>query len=219
MYVAGYIGETKTAAATISLQQSGAVSGRILFRDVPFSGRSFHSPIYYGYRAGFYFTTHFGLDAEFIHLKIYADPERTVDIGGTINGAELRERAPMRKYVQQFEVSHGLNMVLINGVARRTLLGNRDPALALLALVTRAGIGPTIPRPEVIVLGAGGGSYQRGPVGLQGAAGVEGRLWRAVRILVEYKYTFTPTSFDVPNGSASLHVHSQHLVAGFAVHF
>src|SRR6478752_1432155 len=84
IYVAGYIGGTKTAAATITLQQSGAISGRIVFRDVPFSGRSFHSPIYYGYRAGFYFKRQFGVEAEFIHLKIYADPDRSVEIAGTV---------------------------------------------------------------------------------------------------------------------------------------
>ncbi|HYO84550.1 MAG TPA: hypothetical protein VES20_24320, partial [Bryobacteraceae bacterium] len=86
-------------------------------------------------------------------------------------------------------------------------------------LLARAGAGPTVPRPEVNVFGSAGGSYQAGPVAAQGAAGIDARLWRGFRVLAEYKYTFTPTSFDIPNGTARFHVHSHHLVTGLAVHF
>jgi hypothetical protein len=192
---------------------------RLSFEKLPFEGRSFQSPIYYGYRAGYYFTRHFGLEAEFIHLKVYADLSHPVRVEGAIGSAEVTEIAPMIRYADQFEVSHGLNMVLVNAVFRQTLVGPGDPADARIALIARIGAGPTIPRPEVIFLGVAAGAYEAGPIAFQAAAGLEARLWRGLRVLAEYKYTFTPTSFTIPDGRARFHVHSSHLVTGLAVYF
>jgi hypothetical protein len=58
-YVAGYIGGAQTRAATVVVEQSNPTV-RLSFEKLPFEGRSFQSPIYYGYRAGYYFTRHFG---------------------------------------------------------------------------------------------------------------------------------------------------------------
>jgi hypothetical protein len=218
VYIAAYAGAARTRPATVIITQSDPAV-RLALRDVPFSGESFRSPIYYGYRAGYYFGRHFGIEAEFIHMKIHADVSKPVRIEGDIGGITVREQAPMSRYAGQFEVSHGLNIVLVNAVARRTLVGSSEPSRGKLALIIRAGAGPTIPRPEVIVFGAAGGGYEAGPVAVQGAGGLEAVVWRGLRALVEYKYTFTPTSFAIPNGRASLHVHSHHLVTGFAVHF
>jgi len=218
VYVAGYFGGARTHAATITLNQP-VREVRLAFEQVPFRGRSFASPVYYGYRAGYFFTTQFGVEAEFIHLKVHANLTKPVSIQGTIGSAVVREQAPMSRYVTQFEVSHGLNMVLINVVFRRALAGGRNTSNARLALTGRGGVGPTIPRPEVNILGESGGAYQRGPIAVQGAAGIEARVVRGLRALAEYKYTFTPTSFDIPGGNATFAVHSQHLLTGFAIHF
>ena len=218
IYIAAFAGAARTRPATVTLVQSDPAS-RLTLRNVPFGGRSFESPIYYGYRAGYYLTRHFGVEAEFIHLKIYADLSEPVSIEGNNAGVAVREQAPMSQYAQQFEVSHGLNMVLVNAIARRSLAGSSEPSQARLALVGRLGAGPTIPHPEVIVRGVGSGSYQSGPVAVQAAAGLEGLVWRGLRALLEYKFTFTPTSFSIPDGKASLHVHSQHLITGLAVYF
>lgn len=215
-YFAGYMGGARTRAANVILEQTNPAV-RLNLEKVPFSGNSFQSPIYYGYRTGYYFTRHFGLEAEFIHLKVYADLNQPVRVQGTVEGVDVREQAPMSRYADQFEVSHGLNMVLINAVLRRAVVGSDEQAR--IALVARVGAGPTIPRPEVIVFGAASGAYEAGPMAAQAAAGVEARLWRGLRALTEYKYTFTPTSFTIPNGRASFDVHSHHVVTGFAVHF
>jgi opacity protein-like surface antigen len=217
-YVAAYAGGAATRTADVTLKQSGAGNG-LVFEQAPFSGRSFESPIYYGYRAGFYFSRHLGVEAEFIHLKVHADLDQPVTVQGSWDGSAILERSPMRRYAQQFEISHGLNLVLLNVVARRTLIGSHDPDNARLMFVARGGLGPTIPRPEVIVFGVAGGAYQTGPVAMQAAAGLEVRLWRGLHVLTEYKYTFTPTSFDIPEGHANLDVRSHHVVTGLAVHF
>jgi len=212
-YVAGYVGAARTRPAIITLEQSDPAV-RLTFEQVPLSGKSFESPIYYGYRAGYFFMRHLGIEAEFIHLKIHADLSQPVSIHGNVGEIAVRERAPMSRYAGQFEVSHGLNMVLVNAVARRAIIGQND-----FVFLVRAGAGPTVPRPEVIVLGSAGGAYEIGPIAVQGAAGIEARLWRGLHALADYKYTFTPTSFHIPNGRAALHVHSHHFVTGIAVHF
>jgi hypothetical protein len=142
-----------------------------------------------------------------------------VAVRGVLDRSPVQRQAPMRDYADQFEVSHGLNMLLVNAVFRWPLLARDDARTARVALILRAGAGPTIPRPEVIVLGAPGGAYEIGPVAVQGAAGVETKLWRGLYLVTEYKYTFTPTTFAIPNGNASFHVHSHHIVTGFALHF
>jgi lipid A oxidase len=193
VYLGIYTGAAATRDTTVTVEQQ---ADRLVFPDVPFSGRSFEAPIYYGYRIGCFLGRRFGLEAEFIHMKIHADVRR------------------LQPYFQQFEVSHGLNMLLFNGVVRQPLVGDR------LLFVARGGVGPTIPRPSVTtVSGSSSGSYQLGPIATQAAAGVEVRLWRGLHLNTEYKYTFTPASFDTPAGEARLHVHSHHGIAGFTVHF
>ena len=216
-YIAAYVGGARTKAADVALErfQPGL---RLTFENVRFRGNSFDSPIYYGYRAGHYLTRNVGVEIEFIHLKVHADLDRVVTLREISGGVETRLQARMRRYAEQFEVSHGLNMVLVNVVVRRALVGD-DPPNARVALILRAGAGPTIPRPEVIVFGSSGGSYEAGPVALQAAAGAEVKLWRGVHALTEYKYTFTSTSFGIPNGRATFDVHSQHLATGLAIHF
>ena len=58
-----------------------------------------------------------------------------------------------------------------------------------------------------------------GPVAVHFAAGVEAKLWRGLHALAEYKYTFTSTSFAIPNGTANFDVHSHYFVTGVTVHF
>jgi lipid A oxidase len=210
-YIGFYAGATATHSATVNLEQP-SLANRLVFQQVPFSGRSFDAPIYYGYRAGFFLTNRFGLEAEFVHLKIHADLDQPVQVEGTLNGLNISERRPMRRYAEQFEVSHGLNMVFVNAVFRRVLIGP-------LMFIGRGGLGVTIPRPEVIILGVPGGSYQTGQIATQAAAGIQARLWGGLHLTTEYKYTFTPASFEIPNGRASVHAHSHHVATGFSVHF
>lgn len=90
-YAAGYLGTTHTRPATVVLEQSGS-GGRLAFRNAPFSGQSFQSPVYYGYRGGYYFSRHFGVEAEFIHLKIHADLDALLDIEGVVGEVAVSHR-------------------------------------------------------------------------------------------------------------------------------
>jgi hypothetical protein len=214
VFLAGYLGAAATRRADLHLTLG---NDRVVFESVPFRGRSFQSPVYYGFRAGTYLTRRFGVEAEFVHLKIYADLDRLVNVSGTLRGEVLGGRVPLRQFAQQFEITHGLNLVLVNAIVRQPLLRSFDPARAPLTLVFRGGAGPTIPRPEVILLGVSGGDYQVGRIAVQGAAGIEARVAWRIGVMAEYKYTYTPARIDVPGGQAALAVHSQHVVGGIFV--
>ena len=91
----------QTRPATVSLETS--TGDRLTFREFPFSGKSFDSPIYYGYRAGYFFTEHFGVKAEFIHLKVHADLDSPVRLEGSLQGAQITGVAPMRRYADRLK--------------------------------------------------------------------------------------------------------------------
>jgi hypothetical protein len=202
----------------VRIEQPGSATN-LTFANVPFRGRSFDSPVYYGYRAGVFLRPRLGLEAEFVHLKAYARLDRPVRVQGTLFGTAISEQAPMGRYADQFEVSHGLNLLLANLVFRQPVVAGPHPERHRLSLLLRAGAGPTFPRPETIILGVPSGEYQLGPAAFQAAGGLEYHFWRFLYLLGEYKYTFTRTRFDIAGGRAGFPAHSHHLVTGLSVYF
>jgi hypothetical protein len=214
--VAGYLGAAQTHDTTVFIEQPGI---SLRFEDLPFSGRSFQSPVYYGYRAGAFITRRFGLEGEFVHLKVYGELDEPVGITGRVQRRQIAEVAPMRAYADQFEVSHGLNLVFGNLVFRQPVLDAEPSGQGTLVVVVRAGAGFTVPRPSTTILGAASGQYELGPVAIQAAAGMEVRIWRGLHVVGEYKFTYTPSRFSVAAGEAEMQVRSHHVIAGLAVHF
>src|SRR3954470_3849613 len=66
-----YLGGAHTRNSSLTLHDSA--ENQLTFADLPFQGRSFESPLYYGGRLGHFFFRHFGVETEFIHLKMYAN--------------------------------------------------------------------------------------------------------------------------------------------------
>ena len=217
-YVSGYLGAAQTGNAPVRIEQPGSATD-LTFTNVPFRGRSFDSPVYYGYRAGVFLRARLGLEAEFVHLKAYAQLDHPVQVQGTLFGTKISEQAPMRRYADQFEVSHGLNLLLANLVFRQPVMAGPRPERHRLLLLLRAGAGPTIPRPEAIILGVPSGEYQLGPAAFQAAGGAEYHLWRRFYLMGEYKYTYTRTRFDIAEGRAGFPIHSHHVVTGLSFYF
>ena len=98
--------------------------------------------------------------------------------------------------LQQYNVSHGLNLLLGNLVLRRRLMPR-------LGVSFRAGLGMTIAHPEIRAFGQTLEEYQRQGVAVQLGGGVEFDLTRRLFWLGEYKFTNTNPRFEV--GSATIH--------------
>ena len=88
-----------------------------------------------------------------------------------------------------------------------------------LVIVGRAGAGPTVPHAETTVDHVNLDRYEGGGPGVQGAAGVEVRVWRRLGVLGEYKYTRATPHIEVAGGEAMIPVRSHHLVTGLTVRF
>lgn len=89
---AAYFGGARTAQTALRVQAQGT---DLRIHPISYRANSFQSPIYYGYRAGYFFTRHFGVEGEFTHLKVYADTARNAQFSGSTAGiAPQRHGSP-----------------------------------------------------------------------------------------------------------------------------
>ena len=207
---AGYLGGAWTHDSFLHIDRPQAATS-LRLDGVSFEGRSFESPIYYGYRLGYFWTRRFGLEAEFIHMKVYARTERTVKAHGTLRGSPVDGSIRMGEFVRRFSVSHGANFLLGNFVIRQ-------PA-GRLTLAARFGLGPSIPHPETELDGVFQQQYELGWPAVQAAAGVEFPLWRGLFWLGEYKLTRSRENVRIPGGTAETLLRSHHVVSGIGIRF
>jgi len=216
--VAAYLGGAASQRSSVAIDQP-ALGTNLRLRRVEFEGQSFRSPVYYGSRAGYVFGRGFGVEAEFIHAKVFARVQRPVEVDGMLRGAPISGRRPMESIVGRFSISHGLNLLLGNVVYSRGLgrRSRRSPPRVLLT--GRFGVGGTIPHAESEVLGAAREQYQGGRPVVQTAGGVELRLWRGLHWVGEYKFTRSAQRVDIAGGTAETLLRSHHGIFGLAYHF
>jgi hypothetical protein len=125
----------------------------------------------------------------------------------------------MSAFVQRFSVSHGMNLLLVNFVARKQLLRDAREGLGRVLLIGRVGAGGTIPHAETEIMGLRDEHYEWGRLAFQVAGGSEVRLWRGLYALAEYKYTHTDQRFRISAGDAKALLRSHHGVFGLGIHF
>ena len=213
---AGFLGGAATHRTTLEIEQPVRLTA-LEIENVSFAGRSFESPLYYGYRLMWAPTSQarLGVEVEFIHLKVSADTDAAVHMEGELRGQVINGTFRLDEVVQRFAISHGLNLLLGNLVIRQPLAGEPSATPRLL-FVGRLGAGPTIPHAETTVEGTTQEQYQWGRIAAQAAAGLEWRFTRRLAALAEYKLTATPQRVHIPDGTASATIISHHIVAGVA---
>ena len=209
--VAAFLGSASTRPSSIRLQQPGAGTD-LSYRPVVYDDESFVSPVYYGYRFGHTlpFAPRFAVEAEFVHLKAFADTRATATLRGTERDAGVERTEPLNRTIERFSISHGVNFVLIN-LAYRQPLGSDEGRVAVTA---RAGAGPTVPHGESTIHGESLDQYELGALGWQVAAGVDVRLAKGLRALAEYKFTRTRQTVSVAGGTAGTLLCTHHVVFG-----
>lgn len=213
-----YIGAAHTQSAPLSLLQP-ALDTDLTFAEVFYRGHSFRPPIYYGYRLSFFPRTSaaLGIEAEFIHLKVYARTERQTRAVGALRNHSVDRVMPISNVVEHFSISHGLNLLLVNAVIRRTI-GLSTGSVPRVQFLGRAGAGPTLAHPESTVDGVSHEDPEVAAVALQAAGGLEVRLSDHFTALVEYKFTRTFQHVTVDRGTARAALASHHAVFGLAWH-
>ena len=209
-----YLGIPYTLSSPLRLQLSPGTD--VVFESVAYRGEPFTFPLYYGYRAG-YFSNHLGIEAELIHLKVFADPSEVVGRDGRIAGRTVMDAAPLGDVVQRFSISHGLNLVLVNAVVRAPV--RRRSSERRVSWVARAGAGPTVPHGESVIAGVGKEQYELGRIAIQGAGGIELKIAGGAHLVGEYKLTTTRQRVGVAGGTASARFTTHHVVFGAGYRF
>jgi opacity protein-like surface antigen len=213
--LAAYLGGARTSASNLTISQS-TLGTNLIFQDVRFSSRSFSPPLYYGIRGG-YFSRRLpllGFEAEFIHLKVFANPQQQVRVTGVRRNVATNAEVPLAEIVQQYSISHGVNLLLFNVAAR-----HRIRQAARLALTARAGVGPTLPHTESRIEEEAQEQYELGRLAWQVSGGAEFRLWRGLFVLGEYKFTRTRQQGKVVSGTAESLLRTHNGVFGVGFYF
>ncbi len=219
--VAGYLGTASTSQTSLALAQSSA-STDVRLDDVNYEGRSFSLPLYYGYRVAYFPGTDgwLGIEAEVIHMKVYARTGDLVHASGKVGGVAVNGSMPLGNLIQRFSLSHGQNMILFNAVLRHVFGECGNARTARLIGAARIGLGPTLPHVESTVAGVGDERYQWGALGVQAAAGIELLVWKQLHALAEYKFTRCRQSVTIAGGgTAETLLASHHVVFGASWHF
>lgn len=215
--VAAYLGGAHTLPSDLTISQP-TLGTNVRFQDVRFSSRSFSPPLYYGLRGGYFLrrAPWLGFEAEFVHLKVFANPQQQVQVRGIRRNVDIDTQLPLGQIVQQYSISHGVNLLLFNVAARHRVkqVGN-----GRLGLTARAGIGPTIPHTESRIEGEAQEQYEIGSLAWQASGGVEFRLWRGLHALGEYKFTRTRQRGKVTLGTAESLLRTHNTVFGLALYF
>jgi opacity protein-like surface antigen len=215
-----FLGGAHTLDSDLKISQPG-LGNQLRFDKISFAGRSFENPLYYGIRAGFYprRASRLGVEAEFVHLKVYAKTGKRVQISGTHNGLSINRQDTLDRIVQNYSISHGVNLLLVNGVLRHAIQRDRASGRGRVMLAGRFGIGATIPHTESTIDGLHQEQYQWGRFALQISGGAELRLWRGLYAISEYKFTYTNQQGKVVSGEAESRLRSHHGAVGVSYHF
>lgn len=216
-YVGSFTGGNVTHAATVTLDQPGR--DRFLdFEDVQFAARPLESPQYYGARLGYFFGgSRFGLEVEFLHIKVIGLTDRVVTVAGRDAGLPVSAQLRMDSIIQRHAMTHGLNFLMANIAWRRPLGGSSGTGP--VTLVLRAGAGPVVPGVDSVVDHVSVQEYQYAGLGGQMAAGLDVRLRGWLSATVEYKFTGTRPIVDLACGTSRMTALTHHVAAGFAVGF
>jgi hypothetical protein len=206
-----FLGGVHTRDAGVQVTHSPDTD--VMFDSVSFADRSFNTPLYYGLRGGYRVTPIVGVEAEFIHLKAFARVNEPVTASGRLPGTtNITTTVEPAIVLQQYDVSHGLNLLFGNVVLRTDIMPRLDITL-------RAGLGMNIAHPEILAFGQAVSEYQVHGPAIQFAGGAEVAIVGGLFWLGEYKFTTTKPRFTVGTATIENSFSTHHLVTGLGFRF
>lgn len=216
--VSAYTGSSFTRQSDLHIVQ-GAAGSDVTFRGVDWSARPLHPAPYYGLRYTHFFPASlaWGVAIDYTHYKVYAKTDRSVPVQGLWNGLTVNTAAPLGNYVQQFEISHGVNTLSINGMYRwldAAIFGGRFQPYA------GAGLTRYWMHSENMVGGVFHETgYQSSGYGLQVLAGASYRITPQVYAFAEAKFNRAKANVDIADGQAETRLRTMHALVGMSYAF
>ena len=218
-----YSGSSYTLNSDIHVQQP-SIGTDATFHDVSWDTKPFKAPPYYGVRLNHFFERwpNWGVGLDFTHDKVYAQTDQVVPVSGTINGVPVNESAPMNKYVQKFQITHGVNIIALDVFYRWT--GNfASDSFPNGRLQPYFGGGPTyyILHPENTINNTDNHEiYKESGFGYQVMGGVQYWFTRHVGLFAETKFNSGRAKVNTAvNGTATTTLDTFQLIGGVSVGF
>ena len=187
-----YFGKQLTGKGSLHLKQGDT---DLDFRGVRWKEQSFKNPVFYGVRASYWFDRMRGWGAalDFTHAKTILAEKDIVAVGGSHRGFPVDGREAVSDTIKRFELTHGLNLLTLNGLHRWFAAGRRGQSPpGPLQCYTALGAGFSIPHVEAHIGDQWTGRYQpaAGPV-LNGMLGVDYDFTRVLSGVLEYKLSYS----------------------------
>jgi hypothetical protein len=198
-----YGGLSDSRDSDVELSQPGG--SNLTFADVSWDNKSFDNPLYYGLRVTYWpdSAARWGVSVDFTHDKIYADRNKTVHVSGTRGGSPVDTQEPLSNTFDVLAMSHGLNLLTVNGVYR--WLPDSDAVTFWSRLTPYVGFGGGLAYPHVEVTTGGSvtDEYQLAGWVLNGLAGLNYSFGPRWSIFAEYKISYADIRGDL-NGGGTL---------------
>jgi hypothetical protein len=216
-YFAAYMGANHNSPADVSFEDP-AVQTAIVFRDVSFQSQPFHFPLYAGGRFGYRFPNRrFGVEAEWLHMKVIAETNQSTHVTGMLFGAVMDSTFPMNLLIQRYDMTHGLNFLMGNFVVRLPL--GTGTAAHRPSVVFRFGAGPVVSGTDSQAGDIVVQRYEHAGFGSQAAAGLDVPIAGAWSALVEYRFTYANPQISVGGGHGQTTAIANQIAFGLAVGF
>jgi opacity protein-like surface antigen len=215
--IQAYGGKSSARNSYINLSQPGK-NTNLTFAGVDYGDQSFNQPIYYGFRV-MYFPNAIrwlGIGIDFIHAKVYANPNSIVRVTGTENGVPVERTQRLGDSIQRFSISHGVNYLALTLIARLETLKSKSYPDGRLAPYVGLGFGPTLLHPESAIDGDTFQHFEWDKPTYQVLAGLEYFVMPEASVFIEYKYTNESFDVDVVDGTARTRVSMDHIVFGLS---
>ncbi len=222
VFLDAFTAKSFTRDADVRVDQRVSAS-RFTVEGVSFDDESFRTPPWYGLRAGYFLDRHelLGVAVEFFHFKVRADTSERKRLRGTVRGEGVDAIARVDSVVGRFDVSHGVNYLTLDGLARYPLL-REQPSYPRGRIQPYAGVGlgAVIAHPENEILGvANEQAYELGGFGVQAFTGVRAMVLPWLGVLAEYKFTRSSLDVGIAGGDAEIEELSHHLLGGITITF
>ncbi len=206
-----FLGRSFPAGTDIRVRQPARQTDFVV-RRVSLEDRSFEGPLWYNLRVGTFLKRPdwVGLALDFKHAKIYARTSESKRATGFIDGERIDGAMPVDSLIQRFDVSHGINYLFLDLIARRRI--------ARHSLRAGIGAGVVIAHPENRIRGeANDQKYEIAGAALQVSLGMRTPLSKRLSAAAEYALTISDPDIGVAGGSARMHDRTSHVSLGVAI--
>ena len=212
--IGAYGGISESFDSDVTLVQPNGTN--LTLEDVPWDGKSFVSPPYWGVRGIYWLDSRpsWGLLFDYNHAKIYSDLGATVNVKGTRDGIALSGTDRVSNTFDILEFTDGLNEFYLGGMYR----WQHERWTPYVGF----GVGLSVPHVEVRRTGSSIRTfeYQVTGVAVEGLVGLEYRITPRVSAFGDYKLSFSSNDADLDGGGTlETDVWTNHFILGLSYRF